>query len=276
MSGVPNVSSMPTTTAAAPPVRRPTLVRPLRRSDAGRCLVCLPFCGGGTGSYRAWAQAIDDDTDLALVCYPGREARFAEPFADTWDELAADVTACVLLAADRPYTLFGHSMGGWMAFEVATRIERAGGPAPDAVVVSACNAPFRGVTEQDRFPRQEDSDGRMLDWMRQAGALPDYALADPELSAIAVDLMRADVRIRDTYVPVPSRRTHLPVQVLHGVDDPVVDSGVADEWAVSAAGPLRVDALPGGHFYDSSTWSGLPRRFVGSGPIPTSTPIESR
>ncbi|WP_433393078.1 thioesterase II family protein [Micromonospora sp. KLBMP9576] len=267
---------MSPSTPAAPPTRRPTMVHPLGRSDAARSLVCLPFCGGGTGSYRGWAQAVDDDTDLALVCYPGREARFTEPFARTWDELAADATECVLLAADRPYTLFGHSMGGWMAFDVATRIERTGGPTPDVVVVSACNAPFRGVTERDRFPRREDSDGRLLDWMRQAGALPDYASVDPELSSIAVDLMRADVRIRDSYSPDPGRRTRLPVQVLHGVDDPIVDPRVADEWAVAAAGPLRVDALPGGHFYDPSTWSGLPRRFARSGPLPTSTPIESR
>lgn len=238
-----------------------SVIRPLRRSSAGRVLVCLGFCGGGTGPYRAWAGSLPEDTDLALVCYPGREGRFAEPFAASWDELAADATAAVRRAADRPYVLFGHSMGGWMAFDVATRIERTGGPAPDMLIVSSCNAPSRGVTDRDRFPRIEDGETELMAWMRTTGSLPDYAADDPDLREMAVELMRADIRVRDSYRPLPGARTGAAVQVLHGADDPVIDPAVGDQWRAVSGPEFHLDRLPGGHFYTRDVWRTLPVSF---------------
>jgi surfactin synthase thioesterase subunit len=241
----------------------PRVIRPLERLDATDALICLAFCGGGTGGYRQWAAHVDPGTDLVLICYPGREGRFAEDFARDWEELAVDTTAAVRAAADRPFTLFGHSMGGWMAFDVATRLERTGGPVPDRLVVSSCNAAYRGVTDRDRFPRQSDSDPALLDWMRITGSLPDYVLGDPDLREMAVELMRADVVVRDSYQPQVGRRTAVPLHVLYGADDPVIEPAIADQWARLATA-IRVDELPGGHFYTPQVWGQLPRHFAPS------------
>lgn len=240
-----------------------SVVRPVSRPAATRTLVCLGFCGGGTGPYRNWLGMLDESTELALVCYPGREGRFAEECATTWEELAQDAAASVLRAADgRPYTLFGHSMGGWMAFDVAARLEARGAHAPDQLIVSACNAPDRGVTDRDRFPRIEDADGRLLEWMQEIGLLPPYVVEDADLSEMAVELMRADIVVRDSYRPTPGAAVSMPVQVLHGADDAVIEPAVAEQWARCARGPLRVDTLPGGHFYTQPLWEALPQHFA--------------
>ncbi|WP_223830299.1 thioesterase II family protein [Nocardiopsis quinghaiensis] len=239
----------------------PRVIRPLGRHDADRVLVCLGFCGGGTGAYRRWTDWVDDDTDLALVCYPGREGRFCEPFAGSWDELVDDTTETVLSVVDRPYVLFGHSMGGWMAYSVTTRIEHRGPTAPDRLIVSSCNAPNRGLTERDRFPRDDDTDHRLLSWMRTTGSLPEYVLGDPDLREMSLELMRADIGVRDTYRPEHGLRTGVDVQVLHGARDEVIDPGVAEQWAAVTAGRCHVDELPGGHFYTEEIWQSLPRHF---------------
>ncbi|MEV0619362.1 alpha/beta fold hydrolase [Nonomuraea sp. NPDC050404] len=239
-------------------VQDTTVIRPAPRPAATRQLVCLGFCGGGTGPYRAWTSVLDQGTDLALVCYPGREGRFAERFARTWDELVEDATEAVLSAADRPYLLFGHSMGGWMAFDVVTRIERRGGPLPYALVVSSCNAPNRGLTERDRFPSFADSDSALLDWMKTIGLLPAYVRADPGLLEMAYELMRADIRVRDTYRYTPGATTGVPVQVLWGRDDQVIEPAVAEQWRQVCDGDFRCDSLPGGHFYTPDVWRALP------------------
>jgi len=240
----------------------PAVVRPLRRRHARRTLVCLGFAGGGTGAYRAWGDVLDDETDLALICYPGREGRFTEPPAGTWQELVADTAAAVRRAADTPLVLFGHSMGGWVAFDVTVQLQRQGGTVPEALVVSSCNSPIRGLTERDRFPRVGDDDERLVHWMRTSGSLPDFILGDADLCAMAIQLMRADLRVRDTYRPDRHAAARVPLQVCHGTDDDVIERSVTEQWRAAAAGPFEVTRLPGGHFYQPQIWQTLPRHFA--------------
>ncbi|MFI1105066.1 thioesterase II family protein [Streptomyces melanogenes] len=243
-----------------------TVVRLTQRSQPARTLVCLGFCGGGTASFHSWIPALPDDTDLVAVCYPGREGRFLEECAESWDELAADAAHAVAqVAAEGPYILFGHSMGGWMAFEVTARLAAAGTPVPQALVVSACNAPDQGLSERDRFPAQGQHDGELLDWMRTHGLLPAHVLEEPELTEMAVELMRADIRARDTFTFAPGTRVDVPLQVFSGEDDPVIGDDLGPRWAGLTTGAFRHDVLPGGHFYTPALWNALPTRIAALG-----------
>ncbi|MEV8631148.1 alpha/beta fold hydrolase [Streptosporangium sp. NPDC051023] len=234
------------------------VVRPRHRPDATRTLVCLGFCGGGAGPYLGWADVVPSDVTLAAICYPGREGRFAEEFAGDWDELAEDATAAVLAAADRPYVLFGHSMGGWMAFDVVSRLHRHGDRLPEALVVSSANAPSDGLRPRDMFPSQGETDERLLHWMRVNGLLPAHVLDDPDLREMAVELMRADIRVRDSFHYRAGARVGVPLQVFTGADDGVIEPEATERWRELATNGFRHDTLPGGHFYTPDVWGRLP------------------
>jgi surfactin synthase thioesterase subunit len=245
----------------------PAVVRIPARQRVGTTLVCLSFCGGGTGAYRAWAGGLADTMDLALVCYPGREGRFAEPRPTHWDQLVEDAAGVVRGAVDGDYLLFGHSMGGWVAFDVVATLAAGGDRMPNALVVSACNAPYRGLTERDRFPSATDSDEQLLEWMTIGGLLPDYVREDASLTDMAVDLMRSDIAVRDTYHYRDGTVVSVPVQVLHGGDDPVIDPAVGAEWGAVCTAGRTVTELPGGHFYTPDVWATLPTWI--ETPVPT-------
>ncbi|MFD4504867.1 thioesterase II family protein [Streptomyces sp. NPDC058457] len=235
------------------------VVRSRRTENAARTLICLGFCGGGTGQYHQWGGVLPPDVDLAAICYPGREGRFMEDFAQTWDALADDTTQAVLsAAAEGPYVLLGHSMGGWMAFDVTVRIEQLGGPAPEALVVSSANAANRGLTAQDGSPTQQDTDEQLLGWMTMHGMLPEHVVNDPDLQELAVELMRADIRVRDTFHYVPGSKVSVPLQVLTGETDTVIEPNAGEYWRDLTTGDFRHDVLPGGHFYTPEVWSRIP------------------
>ncbi|WP_416876360.1 thioesterase II family protein [Kitasatospora sp. SC0581] len=244
-----------------------TTVISIRRPEgAALTLICLGFCGGGTASYHLWGDAVPADIALSAICYPGREGRFLEDFATDWEELAQDATAAVLSAVDGPYVLFGHSMGGWMAFDVAARIESAGGPLPLNLVVSSANAPARGLTPRDMFPSQQDDDDGLLLWMKTHGLMPAHVLEDPELQEMAVELMRADIRVRDTFRYTEGATVSMPVQMLSGADDDVIEANAGEQWRALALGEYRHDVLPGGHFYTPEVWKTLPSRIAALDP----------
>lgn len=82
-------------------------------------LICFPHAGGSANAFRPWPNLLGPRVEVHVIQYPGRANRFAEPFVDDMS-VAADRIARELAAqSNRPYALFGHSMGGAIAYEVA-------------------------------------------------------------------------------------------------------------------------------------------------------------
>ncbi|HEY0697125.1 MAG TPA: thioesterase domain-containing protein, partial [Micromonospora sp.] len=88
------------------------------RPDAPTQLFCLPYAGAGAGAFRLWPAAIGPDVEVLPVQLPGRENRIMEDPRFT----VAEVAAAIAERADRPYGIYGHSMGGRLGFEVVREL----------------------------------------------------------------------------------------------------------------------------------------------------------
>ena len=234
--------------------------RPRPRPRADRVLVCLSYCGGGTVPFRPWADTVPEDTELALICYPGREARFGTPFARDWTVLRDDVVRAVRSLGDRPYIVFGHSMGSWLAFETVARLEHLGVTPPEALVVSGGEAPPKCHLVPDYVPRSHDSDDTIVRWMRTYGQISAAIAQEPDLVRIAVDLFRADLKVSESYRYVEGTRVSVPLRVLYGADDDEPFAEVERGWRAMTTGAYEAVELPGGHYYTPEVWSQLARR----------------
>ncbi len=232
------------------------VVWPAPRPAAERVLVCFTYCGGGPAAYRQWRDALPATMDLALVCLPGRERRMTEPPAQRWDDLMREALAAVRSAAARPYVLFGHSMGAWVAYETAVGLA-ATGRGPEALIVSAANAPSRAAEERRKPPTSRATDDELLGWLSRVGQLSPDVLADDGLRQLALDLFRADKRAVESYEFRPGRKVTCPMLRLAGERDGDVDPADGG-WSALAAGSYRSHVLPGGHFYTDQVWDRLP------------------
>lgn len=237
-----------------------------------RRLFCLPFAGGGAAVFRPWAKALPGDVELMAVQLPGREARLRERPLDRIEAIVEAVRPAVLAAADLPYAIFGHSMGALVAFELALALEAAGGRPPSRLFVSARRAP----DEADEQPPMDAlADERFLDEMqRRYGGVPAVVRQEPELMALLLPTLRADIRALERYAPSgPSgtRRVRCPVHVYGGADDqhprPVQLAG----WERVADGPVRVRVFAGDHFYLTTARDALVADIAAHWPAPDST-----
>ncbi|MEO8033728.1 MAG: alpha/beta fold hydrolase, partial [Acidobacteriota bacterium] len=86
---------------------------------------CLPYAGGGASAYRTWAAGLPSDIQLCAVQLPGRENRLGEPLYRSATDLVPALVSALRPFLDRPYAIFGHSMGGLLAFEAARQIRRS-------------------------------------------------------------------------------------------------------------------------------------------------------
>ncbi|GAA4071863.1 thioesterase II family protein [Actinomadura miaoliensis] len=223
----------------------PWLRRFLPRPDAGLRLICVPHGGGGAAAFLGWAELLPPGVELLAVQYPGREDRIADPMPRDMDELVAALTDAVAAVADRPYALFGHSMGATVAYEVAQEARRRGLRGPVHLVASAREAPH---DEKGGDVHRGDDDDLYAELMR-LGATDPAVLADPGLRALILAYVRADYRLIETYRPRPLPPLDCPVTVFLGDRDPDLTPAEAARWRHATRARTRVEIFPGDHFY---------------------------
>lgn len=215
------------------------------RPEAPVRLVCFPYAGGATAIYTGWAAALGPDVEVAALALPGRERRIGEPPDVEVERIAAAFAS----TADRPYALFGHSMGALLAFEVVRRLRRDGAQLPVHLFVSGCPRPDqpRGDDIFDGLSKLPDD--AMLERLVRGGGLPASVLDEAELLELMLPVYRADFGWLDTYdcgdePPVP-----VPITAFVGSDDASARPEDMAGWAAHTTESFTRHIVSGGHFF---------------------------
>ena len=222
------------------------------RPDGQTRLVCLPHAGGSASYFYPLSAGLPPAVEALAVQYPGRQDRRAEPCPGSIRELAEQVATVLRASEDgRPLALFGHSMGGVLAFEVALRLEQDGGAPPVGVVASGRRSPTRQRDEQVHL---KDDAGLIAEIMTLSGT-DVAALQDDEMRRTVLRALRSDYRAIETYRYQPGTRLRCPVSVFIGDSDPRVSREDARAWQELTDAAFRLREFGGGHFYLGDQWA---------------------
>ncbi|MFK0174180.1 thioesterase II family protein [Streptomyces sp. NPDC090306] len=210
-------------------------------------LICLPFAGAGASFFKSWQSQAPEGLRVVPVQLPGREERLAEPAyteaARAVEEAFSRVTEQVDGACR--VTLFGHSLGAVLAYELAHRLIEAQGFRDLHLFVSGSPSPYRGRTD---FASGLDDD-EFLARVRSFAGYSHPALEDPEMRELLLPILRADVEMHESYRPSSSKPLSIPITSLRGTDDELVSATEAAQWAEATTGAFATVELAGGHMY---------------------------
>jgi len=216
------------------------------RVEAKLRLFCLPFAGGGASAFHSWSEALPDAVEVRGIQLPGRESRFREQAMVSAPPLVEQIADALEPWLDRPFSLLGYSMGGALAFELSRALRRRSAPMPTHLIVASRIAPQLPNVHPPmaHLPKEQ-----LLQEVRRFFDPPDAAWENPELLALVLPALRADMTMCDTYVYVPEPPLDCAIHSFAGAGDRSAPLACVREWKEQTTNEFTLQVVPGGHFF---------------------------
>lgn len=209
-------------------------------------LFCFPYAGGGSTSFRNWADELPPGVEVWAVVLPGRETRMAEPLYRRLPPLAENLANAIEPYLGLPSIFFGHSLGALVAYELAGILQARGIGQPECLFVSGHRAPHLPVRCP---PTHTLPDDRLAIEIGRFGGTSGEVLRNPELLELLLPTIRGDLEVAETYSYVPREALGCPMAAFGGDSDPSVNGAELAAWREHTRSSFVKRLFPGGHFY---------------------------
>ena len=172
-----------------------------------------------------------------------------EPLFRDIKPLVAAASEAVALHIDKPFALFGHSMGATISFELARALRKMRGVQPIHLFASGtCCPPEVGQHYRDELPETD-----IMDKLRKYAGTPPEVLEHPELMEIFAPIIQADFAVCRSFQYAPEPPLDCPITAFGGLEDHDVSRESLQGWGAQTTGQFRSRMLPGGHFFINDT-----------------------
>jgi len=224
----------------------PWIVKFKPNPNAKLKLFCLPFAGGSSVAYRDWTKVLPSNIELCAVEIPGRGQRLGESLTNDLAELVSQMAAGVKNELDRPFVIFGHSMGAATGFELIHILKTKFQKEPEHLFFSGRGAPQ--LPERDepihKLPKDE-----FIAKIRSYNGTPKEVLAHQELMEMIIPIIRADFKVCETYVYEQRDILNIPMTIFGGLSDESVNRDELEAWRIHTNNEFNIRMFPGGHFF---------------------------
>ncbi len=226
-----------------------------RSNTASIRLFALPFVGGGASVFNPWPNYLPDTVEVVGLQFPGREDRLDDLPIDSMPEFVAELAEAMLPHLDRTFVVYGHSMGGLLAYELTKYLEQHYNEVPMKLIIGGWPAPalvenyVRNLNHiRDGFDLANESDSRVLAVLRD-NKLLDIPVEDEGAIMHWLPAIRADLKMLGDYRYENGYTLRAPISVLRGADDPVFETDQLQGWGKLTSGGFSLTTVPGGHLF---------------------------
>ncbi len=233
--------AMTTATAIDPwiPFRKPNPQARLR-------LFCFPYVGAGASIFRTWPDGLPADVEVCPVQLPGHGTRLTETPFTRLSLLVQSLAEALLPLLDKPFALFGHSLGALVTFELARQLRKQSGVQPVRLFVSADRAPQIPLRNR---PIHALPESEFLAELRRLNGIPAKLLDDAEFMRFMIPVLRADFAVYETYTYATEPPLDSPISSFGGLQDPRVSHSDLESWRDQTSASCSLRMFPGDHFF---------------------------
>jgi surfactin synthase thioesterase subunit len=221
------------------------ILRKTVNHDADVRLFCFPHAGGGASAYSGWAAELPR-VEVCPVQLPGHENRAGEPLLRSIRDMATAAATELYPLFDRPFALFGHSMGSLIAFDLARILRARNAPQPFLLIASGHCAPDVPLQRARIYDRPHDEFVAELSSME---GTPPEILEDEDMLSFFLPPLRADFEACDCYTYVDEPPLDVPILAMGGLGDTCEPWPHVAAWERHTNAPFDLRLFDGGHFF---------------------------
>ncbi|MGX7244270.1 thioesterase II family protein [Enterococcus quebecensis] len=211
-------------------------------------LFCLPYAGGSSSTYFQWKDYFSEKLEIVSIELPGRGTRLDEPLITNFSQLVEEILQSIIENIDinEEFQLFGHSLGGLLAYSVSNRIEKLPHGKLNRLYLSATRTP-------DSFRQEKNSDsqssGELLKHLSNLGGIPHELTKNQEFLDYFLPIIQADFSVIQSYSLYEEHgKPAVPTVILNGNDDETVTK-FENNWANYLQKIVEIKRFKGNHFF---------------------------
>jgi surfactin synthase thioesterase subunit len=147
---------------------------------------------------------------------------------------------------DKPFVVFGHSMGALVGFDLIRLLRARGLRQPELLIASGRNAPQFKWRDAGI---QVLPDDEFIAAVRDYNGTPESLLAEASLRELWLPRLRADLTVSGMYEYIEQHPLECPILVMSGEDDSLVSEVGLQAWHDHTTRGVRFLRYPGDHFF---------------------------
>ncbi|MBO0997903.1 thioesterase [Bacillus sp. SD075] len=213
-----------------------------------KTLFCFPYAGGSASFYREW-KFDDDMIKVVPLEYPGHGSKYSEPLfdhmADLADLLIEEMETKHQMNSLENISLFGHSMGAIVAYEIAAKLEERYGNEVEHLFISSKSSPDYKVDQIDCSNTEH-----LKQSLEKIGGTNKELLETEDFMNIFLPIIQSDLNVLANYHQEKKRKKKVrnKAVLLLGSDDTVTKESI-ESWNEYIEHIEGLHILKGDHFY---------------------------
>jgi medium-chain acyl-[acyl-carrier-protein] hydrolase len=224
-------------------------VIPKPNVNADLKLICFPYAGGSASTYLPWIKNLPDNVELIIIQAPGRGTRMGELAYSDMQTLIGDLVKIIPSVLNKPYILFGHSLGSRIAFELMSQLKKLSHALPQHFIASGSRGPHHKSMKEPIYDLPDDE---FIEELKGLNGTPQAVLENKELMELFLPLLKADFEIANRYYYTEKACFDCPITVFGGEYDVDICLSKLSSWGTFFETDADVHLFPENHFFIDS------------------------
>lgn len=213
-------------------------------------LFLIPFAGGTASSYSVLVKNLNPAYEIIEIDFPGRGKNKACPEANDMEDLINKLYDIVTaqVQAGEEFSILGHSMGGYLAYELVCKMQINNQSLPENLIISGAPV-YKILKENSLYERNKITKDDVIELIRNNGWMNEKLLTSKIFKNYIYKKIYLDLNLMRSFKMsnlVIDKR--VKTSIFYGINDKYDESAYM-EWAGNFEHPIDIYPFPEGHFF---------------------------